>query len=170
MNSLLGRVKVHHEPAAKVSAITATVANIVNNASITDSQPLTPYGPLPEYSLAQLTPVTVPHLQLCIRRKKSRKATGPDSIPVSANKRINDEIAPSLAKLFSIERFCKRKMCTNFRSTSRSEKLRTNFRNFGRETCREREMNFRDIGSWRTCTWRVQTTKMCRTQSSCENS
>ena len=65
-------------------------------------------------------------------------------------------------------------MCTNFRSTSRSEKLRTNFRNFGRETCREREMNFRrkfrEIGSCRTCTWRVLTTKMCRTQSSCENS
>ena len=65
-------------------------------------------------------------------------------------------------------------MCTNFRSTSRSEKLRTNFRNFGRETCMEREMNFRrkfrEIGSCRTCTWRVQTTKMCRTQSSCENS
>ena len=40
-----------------------------------------------------------------------------------------------------------------FRSTSRSEKLRKNFRKFGRETvtCREREM------------------KMCRTQSSCEN-
>ena len=57
-------------------------------------------------------------------------------------------------------------MCTNFRSTSRSEKLRTNFRNFGRETCREREMNFRgkfrEIGSWRTCTWRMQTTKMCK--------
>ena len=74
----------------------------------------------------------------------------------------------------SLERFCKTKMCTNFRSTSRSEKLRTNFRNFGRETCREREMNFRrkfrEIGSCRTCTWRVQTTKMCRTQSSCENS
>ena len=73
-----------------------------------------------------------------------------------------------------IERFCKTKMCTNFRSTSQSEKLRTNFRNFGRETCREREMNFRrkfrEIGSWRTCTWRMQTTKMCRTQSSCENS
>ena len=71
-------------------------------------------------------------------------------------------------------RFCKTKMCTNFRSTSRSEKLRTNFRNFGRETCREREMNFRrkfrEIGSCRTCTWRVQTTKMCGTQSSCENS
>ena len=65
-------------------------------------------------------------------------------------------------------------MFTNFRSTSRSEKLRTNFRNFGRETCREREMNFRrkfrEIGSCRTCTWRVQTTKMCRTQSSCETS
>ena len=73
-----------------------------------------------------------------------------------------------------IERFCKTKMCTNFRSTSRSEKLCTNFHNFGRETSREREMNFRrkfcEIGSWRTCTWRVQTTKMCRTQSSCENS
>ena len=72
------------------------------------------------------------------------------------------------------ERFCKTKMCTNFRSTSQSEKLRMNFRNFGRETCREREINFRrkfrEIGSWRTCTWRMQTMKMCRTQSSCENS
>ena len=76
--------------------------------------------------------------------------------------------------LLILERFCKTKMCTNFRSTSRSEKLRTNFRNFGREACREREMNFRrkfhEIGSCCTCTWRVQTTKMCRTQSSCENS
>ena len=65
-------------------------------------------------------------------------------------------------------------MCTNFRSTSRSEKLRTNFRNSGRETCREREMNFRrtfrEIGSWCTCTWRMQTTKTCRSQSSCDNS
>ena len=58
--------------------------------------------------------------------------------------------------LLPVERFCKTKMCTNFRSTSRSEKLRTNFCNFGRETCREREMNFRrkfrEIGSCRTCT------------------
>ena len=55
-----------------------------------------------------------------------------------------------------------------------SAKLRTNFRNFGRETCREREMNsrthFREIGSWRTCTWPAQTTKTCRTQSLCKNS
>ena len=29
---------------------------------------------------------------------------------------------------------------------------------------------FREIGSWRTCTWPAQTTKMCRTQSSCKNS
>ena len=60
-----------------------------------------------------------------------------------------------------IERFCKTKMCTNFC-------------NFGRKTWREREMNFRrkfrEMGSWYTCTWRVQTTKMRRTQSSCENS
>ena len=28
---------------------------------------------------------------------------------------------------------------------------------------------FREIGSWRTCTWPAQTTKMCRTQSSCKN-
>ena len=73
-----------------------------------------------------------------------------------------------------VERFCKTKMCTNFRSTSRSEKLRTNFLNFGRKTCRERKMNFRrkfrEIGSCSSCTWRMQTTKMCRTQSSCENS
>ena len=38
----------------------------------------------------------------------------------------------------------------------------------------EREMNcrrkFREIGSRRTCTWPAQTTKMCRTQSSCKNS
>ena len=50
----------------------------------------------------------------------------------------------------------------------------TNFRNFGRETCRDREMNsrthFREIRSWRTCTWLAQTTKMCRTQSSYKNS
>ena len=28
----------------------------------------------------------------------------------------------------------------------------------------------REIGSWRTCTWPAQTTKMCRTQNSCKNS
>ena len=58
-------------------------------------------------------------------------------------------------------------MRTNFPSTSGGAKLRTNFRSFGCETCREREMNsrthFRVIGSWRTCTWPAQTTKMCGT-------
>ena len=93
---------------------------------------------------------------------------------VPARKLVRVWSLNSKVNTYLLERFCKTKMCTNFRSTSRSEKLRTNFRNFGRETCREREMNFRrkfrEIGSCRTCTWRVQTTKMCRTESSCENS
>ena len=101
MNNLLGRIKINQEPAAEVADITKTFTDVVNDTSLSGSTLRTPNGPVSEYSLTQFTPVTVPQVQLHIQRMNSRKATGPDNIPAQAYKLIKDEIAPSLAKLFT---------------------------------------------------------------------